>query len=104
MNEPSVFNGPEVTCHKDAIHLDGYEHRDVHNMYGQMVVRATWEGHLQRTNGEKRPFVLTRSTFVGSQRFGTFNNKRLNHNISINLEKIFKVLYGLVIIPLTGRI
>lgn len=34
MNEPSVFNGPEVTMHKDAVHFGGWEHRDVHNVYG----------------------------------------------------------------------
>ena len=38
MNEPSVFNGPEVTMHKDAIHKDNWEHRDVHNLYGLYVV------------------------------------------------------------------
>jgi alpha 1,3-glucosidase len=34
MNEPSVFSGPEITMHKDARHLDGWEHREVHNIYG----------------------------------------------------------------------
>lgn len=34
MNEPSVFSGPEVTMHKDAVHFGGWEHRDVHNVYG----------------------------------------------------------------------
>lgn len=34
MNEPSVFSGPEVTMHKDAKHFGGWEHRDVHNIYG----------------------------------------------------------------------
>lgn len=38
MNEPSVFNGPEVTMLKDNIHHGGWEHRDVHNMYGFMQV------------------------------------------------------------------
>ena len=38
MNEPSVFNGPEVTMLKDNIHYGGWEHRDVHNMYGFMQV------------------------------------------------------------------
>lgn len=38
MNEPSVFNGPEVTMHKDAVH-GAWEHRDVHNLYGLYVVR-----------------------------------------------------------------
>lgn len=37
MNEPSVFNGPEVTMHKDAMH-GAWEHRDVHNIYGLYVV------------------------------------------------------------------
>lgn len=37
MNEPSVFNGPEVTMHKDAMH-GAWEHRDVHNLYGFYVV------------------------------------------------------------------
>lgn len=39
MNEPSVFNGPEVTMHKDAMH-GAWEHRDVHNLYGFYVVSA----------------------------------------------------------------
>lgn len=39
MNEPSVFNGPEVTMHKDAVH-GAWEHRDMHNLYGFYVVRA----------------------------------------------------------------
>ena len=40
MNEPSVFNGPEITMHKDAKHYGDWEHRDVHNMYGTYVVSA----------------------------------------------------------------
>ena len=40
MNEPSVFNGPEITMHKDAKHYGGWEHRDVHNIYGTYVVRC----------------------------------------------------------------
>ena len=41
MNEPSVFNGPEITMHKDVVHAGGWEHRDVHNLYGFYVVRTT---------------------------------------------------------------
>lgn len=40
MNEPSVFNGPEVTMYKDALHQGGWEHRDLHNLYGFYVVRG----------------------------------------------------------------
>lgn len=38
MNEPSVFSGPEITMHKDAKHHGGFEHRDVHNIYGILHV------------------------------------------------------------------
>ena len=34
MNEPSVFDGPEQTMPKDAVHDGGWEHRDLHNLYG----------------------------------------------------------------------
>ena len=67
-----MFNGPEVTFHKDALHLNGFEHRNCHNQYGQYLHKSTYNGHLLRSNGERRPFVLTRSTFIGSQRYGKF--------------------------------
>jgi len=38
MNEPSVFNGPEITMQKDLIHHDGWEHRDIHNLNGMLYV------------------------------------------------------------------
>nr|XP_055056776.1 neutral alpha-glucosidase AB isoform X1 [Misgurnus anguillicaudatus] len=69
MNEPSVFNGPEVTMHKDAVH-GAWEHRDVHNLYGLYVQKATADGLIQRSGGVERPFVLTRAFFAGSQRYG----------------------------------
>lgn len=34
MNEPSVFDGPEKTAPKDAVHYGGWEHRELHNTYG----------------------------------------------------------------------
>lgn len=70
MNEPSVFNGPEVTMHKDCKHFGDWEHRDVHNMYGMMLPMSTYMGHLLRSDNAIRPFILSRSFFVGSQRFG----------------------------------
>ena len=69
MNEPSVFNGPEVTMPKDMVHQDGVEHRDVHNMYGHLYVMATYEGHLIRADKTRRPFILTRSAFAGTQKY-----------------------------------
>ncbi|KAK6477682.1 neutral alpha-glucosidase AB [Huso huso] len=70
MNEPSVFNGPEVTMHKDAVHKGGWENRDLHNLYGFYVQMATAEGQVHRSGGTERPFVLTRAFFAGSQRYG----------------------------------
>lgn len=70
MNEPSVFNGPEITMYKDARHYGGWEHRDVHNIYGMLQQQATAEGHILRSGGKERPFVLSRAFFAGSHRFG----------------------------------
>ncbi|KAI4163628.1 MAG: hypothetical protein LQ342_002662 [Letrouitia transgressa] len=71
MNEPSVFNGPETTMPKDNLHHGGWEHRDVHNVNGLTFVNATYEALLARDpKAPKRPFVLTRSFYAGSQRMG----------------------------------
>ena len=70
MNEPSVFNGPETTMPKDNLHHDNWEHRDVHNVNGLTFINATYEALLHRDSPQKRPFVLTRSFFSGSQRLG----------------------------------
>ena len=71
MNEPSVFNGPEVSMQKDLLNLNNVEHREWHNLYGMLFQRATAEGLTQRNEGANvRPFVLSRSFFAGSQRFG----------------------------------
>lgn len=69
MNEPSVFNGPEITMPKDNIHFGNWEHRHVHNLYGHMHVMATHEGLVARSEGEQRPFILTRAHFAGTQRY-----------------------------------
>ena len=69
MNEPSVFNGPEVTMPKDIIHVNGVEHRELHNIYGHLYVMGTHAGHLKRANNQLRPFILTRSAFAGTQRY-----------------------------------
>ncbi|KAF7653204.1 hypothetical protein LDENG_00086110 [Lucifuga dentata] len=70
MNEPSVFGGPEQTMPKDAVHFGGWEHRELHNLYGFHQHMATMEGLITRSGGSERPFVLSRSFFAGSQRFG----------------------------------
>ncbi|KIV86341.1 hypothetical protein PV11_01956 [Exophiala sideris] len=69
MNEPSVFNGPEITMPRDNLHHGNWEHRDVHNINGMSFHNATYHALLERKKGEvRRPFVLTRSFYAGSQR------------------------------------
>lgn len=89
MNEPSVFNGPEVSMHKDLRHHGGllssspsswtswgseshpFEHRDIHNLYGFWLHMATFNGLIKRNSDQNsRPFVLSRAFFAGSQRYG----------------------------------
>jgi len=79
MNEPSVFNGPETTMPKDNLHYNHFEHRDVHNLNGMTFHNATFQALLTRDAvagtkpvplRTKRPFVLTRAYFAGSQRYG----------------------------------
>lgn len=48
MNEPSVFTGPELTMPKDVLHYlsDGSSvmSKDVKNIYGLLMMEATYEG------------------------------------------------------------
>lgn len=73
MNEPSVFDSSEITLPKDAQHVfkgdQRINHKLVHNLYGALMHQATFEG-LKRAKRKQRPFVLSRSFYAGSQRYG----------------------------------
>jgi len=70
MNEPSVFSTSTHTMPMDMMHWrangKGFEHRDIHNAYGALHQRSSYRGLLSRDNHQRRPFVLTRSFFLGS--------------------------------------
>ncbi len=71
MNEPAVFHVHHKTLPDDVMHhYEGHtaSHRKAHNIYGQQMNRASWEGFKQ-LQPEKRPYLLTRATFSGSQRY-----------------------------------
>ncbi|XP_061700761.1 neutral alpha-glucosidase C isoform X2 [Syngnathoides biaculeatus] len=70
MNEPTVFSGPELTLPKDAVQYGGWEHRELHNLYGFYQQMAAVDGLLTRSGGTERPFVLSRAFFAGTQRLG----------------------------------
>jgi alpha-glucosidase len=71
MDEPSVFNTPNGTMPMDVVFdNDGQPvtHREIHNAYGQLMSRSTFEG-LSRLRPDDRAFVLTRSSYAGGQRY-----------------------------------
>lgn len=101
MNEPSVFNGPGKTMPLDTVHRieePGFKtrtatHAEIHNIVGMENERATYDGLLKLRPNE-RPFVLTRATFAGGQRYGftwtgdnssTWNHLRLATQMLLNL-------------------
>ena len=71
MNEPAVMEVPGKTFPKDVRHnYDGNfcSHRKAHNIYGMQMARATYHG-VKRNGSSKRPFVITRATYSGGQRY-----------------------------------
>jgi alpha-glucosidase len=73
MNEPSVFDTqsktmPENCWHRGGDDLPAAPHAAYHNVYGMLMVKTSREGILA-ANPEKRPFVLTRSNFIGGHRY-----------------------------------
>ncbi|NRA93985.1 MAG: DUF4968 domain-containing protein [Psychroserpens sp.] len=71
MNEPAVMEVPNKTFPDDVRHdYDGNpcSHRKAHNIYGMQMARATYQG-LKKYAYPKRPFVITRSAYSGTQRY-----------------------------------
>jgi len=71
MNEPSVFDAPTVTMPDDVVfHHNGsaITAAEAHNVFGQQMTLATRDGLLQ-ARPDERPFVLTRATYAGGQRY-----------------------------------
>ena len=71
MNEPAVMEVPNKTFPNDVRHdYDGNpcSHRKAHNIYGMQMARATYQG-LKKFGYPKRPFVITRSAYAGTQRY-----------------------------------
>jgi alpha-glucosidase len=73
MNEPAMMEVPSKTAPLDTRHdYDGHpcSHRKAHNVYGMQMVRATFEG-VKKYVYPKRPFVITRAAYAGTQRFAS---------------------------------
>jgi len=79
MNEPAIDDRPfgdggqKIWFPLDAPQgpeSEGATHAETHNLYGQMMARASAEG-LERLRPDRRSFVLTRSGFAGIQRWSS---------------------------------
>ena len=71
MNEPAVMDVPNKSFPNDVRHdYDGNpcSHRKAHNVYGMQMARATYHG-LKKYSYPKRPFVITRAAYSGTQRY-----------------------------------
>jgi alpha-glucosidase len=71
MDEPSVFDQATGTMPLELVHdNDGQPttHAEIHNVYGQLTSRSTYEG-LSCLRPNERAFVLTRATYAGGQRY-----------------------------------
>ncbi len=71
MNEPAVFDVPSGTMPLDVRHDNEgapSDHREIHNVYGMLMTRSTYEGLLALRPNE-RPFILSRASFAGGQRY-----------------------------------
>ena len=96
MNEPSDFVGPNKTVPLDLRHANQgapASHRACHNVYGMQMARATFAGLEQAAPG-RRPFVITRATYAGGQRYGagwtgdnvsTWEHLRMSIPMALNL-------------------
>jgi alpha-glucosidase len=93
MNEPALFNDektlPVFVRHRfdDGSTLD---HTFVHNAYGELNARATYEG-LRRLRPGLRPFVLTRAAYAGTQRYAatwTGDNSAIREHLVLSIGQL----------------
>ncbi|HEX4321957.1 MAG TPA: TIM-barrel domain-containing protein [Acidobacteriaceae bacterium] len=90
MNEPALFEVASKTMPDDVRHrIDepGFEkrvanHLEIHNVFGMQNTRGTYEG-LRKILPDQRPFVLTRASYAGGQRYSATwsgdNSSTWNH-------------------------
>jgi alpha-glucosidase len=110
MNEPAVFETPTKTMPDDIQHrIDepGFRkrtapHLEIHNVYGMENARGTYEG-LLALRPDERPFVMSRASFAGGQRYSTTwtgdNSSTWNH-LRMSVPQIVNL--GLSGFSLTG--
>ncbi|PXY47212.1 TIM-barrel domain-containing protein [Flavobacterium hydrophilum] len=107
MNEPSVFETPNKTMPEDNLHRGGGtmpagSHLRYHNVYGYLMVKASREG-IVAANPDKRPFVLSRSNFLGGQRYAaTWTGDNSSSWAHLKLSVPMSITLGLSGQPISG--
>ena len=101
MNEPALFGTPTKTMPADVVHRIASDdfvprnapHAEIHNVYGMQDTRATFDG-LRALRPDERPFVMTRASYAGGQRYAvtwtgdnssTWSHLKLAVSQSLNL-------------------
>ncbi|MFD1849072.1 glycoside hydrolase family 31 protein [Oceanobacillus bengalensis] len=104
MNEPAVFNETK-TMDLEVMHYNDGEprtHRELHNVYGLLMGKATYEGLREQLNG-KRPFLLTRAGYAGVQRYAsvwTGDNRSFWEHLQMSIPMVMNL--GLSGVAFTG--
>lgn len=105
MNEPALFV-KDKTFPEDVAHRleDGSvaSHLAIHNAYGMLNARATYEG-LLALRPETRPFVLTRAAYAGTQRYAaswTGDNTADRSHLAVTIPQLLNL--GVSGYPLNG--
>lgn len=92
MNEPASFRGPLPDDVQFSDEGRGADHKKIHNVYGHLMAKATYEGLRKYDN--KRPFVITRACYSGSQKYTTAWTGD-NHSIWAHLQMAIPQLCNL---------
>lgn len=103
MNEPASFHGPlpdDVVFPGDP-DTKPLLHEDIHNVYGHFMAKATYEG--LRKNDARRPFVITRACYSGTQKYATVwtgDNQSLWCHLKMSIPQLLNL--GLSGQPIAG--
>ena len=107
MNEPTVFDVPGLTMPDDNRHAGGGNlpagsHLRYHNVYGMLMVQTTYSALLEARPG-KRPFVLSRSNFLGGQKYAaTWTGDNGSNEEYMKLSIPMSITLGLSGQPFSG--
>lgn len=73
LNEPSPIlplgaQLPETLQHRGGVGIPPGSHAKYHNVYGMLMAKTTYEA-MREARPQRRPFVLSRSSYLGGQRY-----------------------------------